>query len=76
MKPTYTDLENDIREMDATIDGLTAAIADLETDVARTRDKLTEAIDLVWRLGGSSVRDLDENVNSLLDVLETARAAL
>lgn len=76
MKPTYSDLENDIREMEAAIEDLACALVDRDNDIAQARDKLAEAIDLVLRLYGASVRDLDSSLDKLLEVLEITRAAL
>lgn len=73
MKPTYTDLENDIREMDATIDGLTAAIAGLE----RENDALTEAIrDAIDDLGGLIEVPLADLVLAVYNITATLKAAL
>lgn len=72
MKPTYTDLENDIREMDATIDGLTAAIADLENEATVTSEAIQGAIDELQGLKEVVLADLVSAVDSVVEALKAA----
>lgn len=39
-----SELENTVEAMEATIDGLTAAVADLESDLDRSNAAITEAV--------------------------------
>lgn len=39
-----SELENTVEAMEATIDGLTAAVADLESDLDRSNTAITEAV--------------------------------
>lgn len=51
-----SELENTVEAMEATIDGLTAAVADLESDLDRSNTAITEAVaDL------RNLRSLDED---------------
>lgn len=72
MKPTYTDLENDIREMDVTIDGLTAAIADLENEATVTSEAIQGAIDELQGLKEVALADLVSAVDSVVEALKAA----
>lgn len=72
-KPSYRDLENDVHEMDATIEGLSQAIRDMEAEIER----LSSAIaDVNWDLQVLPEVPADELQAAVDAVTERLHAAL